>query len=227
MVQLSRALLDAQGYLVVKGFVKREVRGPWVVHFDAVDWDTSDIVELFQYFQQLVPDENARMTELFGKCWTRIRNTEVHADAFSDADVRWQTSAFATNSHLEDSARVKHLKARCKIEVAVWILIHYLRLESETFDRKETSLRPPHLYATDSGSRFLASGTQCSEQIAHTDFIHSGNVQAGEYPQRWKYPGYFTIQTGEDGGALWVLKGSHESYFWTRRKRRGSPRSLE
>ncbi len=67
----------------------------------------------------------------------------------------------------------------------MWVFLYFLHLEGATYkevqDRRQKKL--PRLAATDSGSRFLASGSDCRDQIRHTDFMHTSNVQKGQYPE--------------------------------------------
>ena len=213
-----RQELDAQGYIVEKGFVLRESVGDqWEFPDGAQKTATAGIRELFEHFENQLPDPNAAMTVQIEDMWGKIRNTKRTTAVSEMRNVRWQSTAQATNTELEAAGTEALIKARCMVEVSVWVFLHFLHLEGATFDdvdgRRPNEL--PRLEATDSGSRFLASGPACADQIAHTDFMHTSNVQTGDYPETVTYPGYFMIQMGSEPGALWVLQGSHRFVFLT------------
>ncbi len=74
---------------------------------------------MFEHFRGLLPDENSVLTLPMKKLLGKIRNDERVPRRSEMAEVRWQTTAYATNTQLESPETEKLLKARCMVQVAV------------------------------------------------------------------------------------------------------------
>lgn len=214
-----RRLLDAEGYIVLPEFVRRDAISPecgaWANMFN-------DVKSLFRFFDGHVPKTSSAWRGEKKLCWERIRNDVAEtAEEKDTSDSRWTTTSYATNTLLESKENVHLLRARCYVEVSIWTLLHYLHLEGAQYEdipkdvpSERNDSKIPPMYATDSGSRVLCTSKNCSDQIAHTDFMHPRALQDGKYPETIKFPGYFTISMGPQGGRLWILKDSHRYIFF-------------
>lgn len=213
-----RTLLDAEGYVVIPEFIRRDAQsspyGAWARMFQDVD-------KLYSFFGTDSPVQGDYTEEKKSR-WSRIRNNEtVPDDSIPLSDSRWTTTSHATNSFLETEERAHLLRARCVVEVSIWMLVHFLHLEVENFDdisyeKGGESSTPsfPQMYATDSGSHVLVTSENCSNQLGHTDFMHTRQMKAGKrYPEVISFPGYFFISTGPEAGKLWIQKDSHRYLF--------------
>ena len=134
-----------------------------------------------------------------------------------DLESRLMTNGCTTNQDWDGDK--PSLRRRVMMEVIVMLLCHYLRLPLDSFDSEDSVFDAPKICAPDSGGRFIATSTKTPSQTSHLDFFHdlettnAGNAALGGPLGHVRYPGYFTLVTGDEDTPIWVLEGSQKYVY--------------
>ena len=97
----------------------------------------AEVRELFQYFRNLVPDEEdiAKYinSDTYRRTWSCIRNTAKKPRFEVKVASRLTTVREALSEDLGNKEEIDKVKARAAVEVSVMMVAQWLRLEWENF----------------------------------------------------------------------------------------------
>lgn len=216
----KRRELDSNGFVTIEGMMKTNFHklDDLAKKHEKLD---PELKKLWDWVSERIPTsdqlEENRLSEEQKKMFYGICNRDLaERDSLQTEknNTRLSTSGWALNEHLEELSSFDLIRARCRLDIWLSQIASFLHLEFGDFDDygSENTVRPPALMVPDSGGRFLATLSECSDQVPHTDFPMSKNLT---YPEVDYLPSYFMIATGEEESVLAVLPHSHKEAYNT------------
>lgn len=218
--------LNTVGYVVFKGFSNDNELFNGLIQGE--DEHANEINDLFDFVTGDAPKDGDTVPIVdprpVSNKWTTICNKNDRSDSTEDGnknDVRYSTRAWATNGAFEtDKKKLRYLAYRTRMDFRILQLSSFLglHLRAERGDEEEIIVSKSYsnvvskryLYCPDTGGRFLGTGSKCRDQLPHLDF------EPDEHGSEWdsmKEPGYFSIVTGKEETAIWIMPNSHEYTF--------------